>query len=126
MRGEGGKGRLFKRKQKVADRFWGKNQGERGWEEGLSVCCLSSLGRQEDPSPSASTGALCPEAGGRGEQEGTGLHIPEILKPVGRGNSILRDRARDSLKSERIKWSVLCCAQSRPTLCDVYSCLDNP
>ena len=64
MRGEGGKGRLFKRKLKVADRFWGKNQGERGWEEGLSVCCLSSPGRQEDPSPSASTGALCPEAGG--------------------------------------------------------------
>ena len=64
VRGEGGKGRLFKRKLKVADRFWGKNQGERGWEEGLSVCCLSSPGRQEDPSPSASTGALCPEAGG--------------------------------------------------------------
>lgn len=70
------------------------------------------------PPPRPRQGLSVRRPGGRGEQEGTGLHIPEILKPVGRGNSILRDRARDSvpLKSERIKWSVLCCAQSRPTL----------
>lgn len=94
---------------------------------GVRVKCVSSFfsGKTGGPLPlGLDRGSV--SGGGRGEQEGTGLHIPEILKPVGRGNSILRDRARDTLKNERIKWSVLCCAQSGPTLCDMYSRLDNP
>lgn len=35
----------------MADRFWGKNWGEREWEEGLSVCCLSSPEARRTPPP---------------------------------------------------------------------------
>ena len=75
----------------MADRFWGKNQGERGWEEGLSVLSFFS-GKTGGPLPlGLDRGSV--SGGGRGEQEGTRLHIPEILKPVGRGNSILRGQS---------------------------------
>lgn len=65
MRGEGGKGRLFKRKLKVADRFLGKI---RGWEEGLRVCAVFLLqGESGAPPPSAPIGAPRLEVGrGRG------------------------------------------------------------
>ena len=93
---------------------------------GRFKCVLSFFsGKTGGPLP-LGLGRGSVSGGGRGEQEGTGLHIPEILKPVRRGNSILRGQSLRHTQEQKDKMEcpVLRSVMSN-SLCDMYSCLDN-